>query len=45
MLKIFAESIFAFLIVMLLLSIVNIGCSSKNLEQLEKKRHRAESKD
>ena len=36
MLKIFAESIFAFLIVMLLLSIVNIGCSSKNLEQSEK---------
>ncbi len=36
MLKIFAKSTFSFMAVMLLLSIVNIGCSSKNLEQLEK---------
>ncbi|MDE0323980.1 MAG: hypothetical protein OXN27_08645 [Candidatus Poribacteria bacterium] len=36
MLKIFAKSIFSFMAVMLLLSIVNIGCSSKSLEHPEK---------
>ena len=36
MLKIFAKSTFSFMAVMLLLSIVNIGCSSKSLEHPEK---------
>ena len=31
--KVFAESIFAFLTVMLLLSVIHIGCSSRHLEQ------------
>ena len=33
MLKVFAKSIFSFMAVMLLLSVVNIGCSSKHLDQ------------
>ena len=33
MLKVFAKSIFSFMAVMLLLSVVNIGCSSRHLEQ------------
>ena len=33
MLKIFAKSIFSFLTVMLLLSVIHIGCSSRHLEQ------------
>ena len=33
MLKIFAKSIFSFMAVMLLLSVINMGCSARNLEQ------------
>ena len=33
MLKVFAKSIFSFMAVMLLLSVVNIGCSSRHLDQ------------
>ncbi len=36
MLKVFAKSIFSFMAVMLLLSVVNIGCSSKHLDQNQK---------
>ena len=33
MLTVFAKSIFSFMAVMLLLSVVNIGCSSRHLDQ------------
>ena len=33
MLKVLAKSIFAFLTVMLLLSVIHIGCSSRHLDQ------------
>ena len=36
MLKVFVKSIFSFMAVMLLLSVVNIGCSSRHLEQNQK---------
>ena len=36
MLKVFAKSIFSFMAVMLLLSVVNIGCSSRHLDQNQK---------
>ena len=36
MLTVFAKSIFSFMAVMLLLSVVNIGCSSRHLEQNQK---------
>ncbi|RKU11100.1 hypothetical protein C6503_18965, partial [Candidatus Poribacteria bacterium] len=43
MLKLFAESIFLFLTVTLLLSVVNIGCSSRHLEQNPVERYYEES--
>ena len=36
MLKIFAQSIFSFMTVMLLLSVIHIGCSSRHLDQNQK---------
>ena len=43
MLKVFAKSIFSFLIVLLLLSVIHIGCSSRHLEQNPVERYYEES--
>ena len=43
MLKVLAKSIFAFLTVMLLLSVIHIGCSSRHLEQNPVERYYEES--
>ena len=43
MLKIFAKSIFSFMVVLLLLSVIHIGCSSRHLEQNPVERYYEES--